>query len=235
MALISSDLLIPFREKFIFTLFSLVKCVSHIGSDSFCYFYFFQTTFFLIQHIPILSDPPSFFARHPISILFGLSLSVTLSFSLSHFTYGFFFYLNFFFFPFRVARFLFHSLFCVGLELPSIHDWMWRSGVSGALKGPSFQNHRSQRTHQTAYAKRKSRRRSVGNLIGEFSVDSHLLPLYLFRSRYQNCISLIRSAKKKIQSSKTKENHDFQSFQAKRHDLLPFVWKSFYLFYCSRG
>lgn len=128
--------------------------------------------------------------------LVSLTLSVTLSFSLSHFTYGFFFYLNFFF-PFRVARFLFHSLFCVGLELPSIHDWMWRSGVSGALKGPSFQNHRSQRTHQTAYAKRKSRRRSVGNLIGEFSVDSHLLPLYLFRSRHQNCISLIRSAKKK--------------------------------------
>lgn len=37
------------------------------------------------------------------------------------------------------------------------------SGVSGALEGPSFQNHSPQRTHQTAYAKRESRCGSVGS------------------------------------------------------------------------
>jgi len=62
------------------------------------------------------------------------------------------------------------------------------SGVSGALEGTSFQNHRPQRTHQTAYAKRKSRRRPVGHFIGEHIVDSQSRTLCIYLARAIHCI-----------------------------------------------
>lgn len=105
------------------------------------------------------------------------------------------------------------------------------SGVSGALEGTSFQNHRPQRTHQTAYAKRKSRRRSVGHFIGEPIVDSQSRTLCIYLARAINCI-LFQTAQQ--QNSTTETNNTISKyFQAKRHDP---HWKTFYFsfFYKNR-
>jgi hypothetical protein len=101
------------------------------------------------------------------------------------------------------------------------------SGVSGALEGTSFQNHRPQRTHQIAYAKRKSRRRSVGHFIGEHIADSqsHILCIYLARAI--NCFLFKPlNTKKKSSTIETKQITRFPKI-SKQKDMTPH-WKTFY-------
>jgi hypothetical protein len=88
-------------------------CCSHWFWFSLLFLFLFSPTHLNPHtHIPIRSIRPTS-SQYP-SILFGLSHSLSLSVC--------------FLFSFRVARLLFHSLFCVDLEHfhHSIHVWKWR-------------------------------------------------------------------------------------------------------------
>lgn len=207
---------------FYFTLCSLVKCVAHIGSDSLCYFYFYFLPHTLI-HTHTFPSVPS--VQHLLNIrpfsLVSLTLSRSLfvfyfrSVSLAYcFTPSFALTWNIFTIPFMFGN---------GGVPPNC------SGVSGALEGTSFQNHRPQRTHQTAYAKRKSRRRSVGHFIGEPIVDSQSRTLCIYLARAINCI-LFQTAQQ--QNSTTETNNTISKyFRAKRHDP---HWKTFYFSFFTK-
>jgi hypothetical protein len=185
-------------------------CCSHWFWFSLLFIFIFShTTFTLFHTIPSVSSIQYLI---PPSNIFGLSLSLSLSRSL---------YLWIVCFRSVSLAYVLHSLFCVGLE-QFHHPFMFGygdvpncSGVSGALEGTSFQNHRPQRTHQASYAKRKSRRRSVGHFIGEHIVDSQSRTLCIYLARAIHCI-LFKPLNNKIQSSKQKQITRFPKFPSEK-------------------
>lgn len=149
------------------------------------YYLFFFVLFNVIFQIPIsfilahpihpsnslpvvrsLSVSLSFVSSQSLScsyILYIYSRSYSLSLSLSRFSLLIYILLRVAGFPLFPLFFLRPPGTCCPLLRFAAKILRHCSGVSGALEGPSFQNHCPQRTHQTAYAKRESRRRTVGS------------------------------------------------------------------------